>query len=109
MLHQQCNNAVLNQVEEERKERALDELEVTRAALISIAEGIARRLSSEQGKVTSTEVIQEMIAQGFGPQLDLVDKRFMGVVFRPDRGWLHLGYAKLGSHRRPISVWRKAA
>lgn len=100
---------VLHQIENERKDRVLDELEKTRASLITIAETIANRIDQAKGCVTSTDVFQEMIARGYDAEIAQVDKRFMGAVFRPSKGWARVGYAPLGSHARPISIWRKVA
>ena len=86
------------------KEKVLNTLEVVRAELIDQAKTIAEEIADIKGTVNSSEVVYEMRLRGIGA-VDLVDKRFMGAVFR--KGWERVGFSPTGSHSRPISIWRK--
>jgi hypothetical protein len=88
------------------RDRALDLLEEKRSGLVSIAREIALRIAKEKGRVTSSEVISALRDSGYGDAIDRVDKRFMGAVFRSNKGWSRIGFENAGSHRRPISIWR---
>lgn len=87
-----------------QRDLALERFEHHRAELVQIAHNIARRISTEQGQVTATDVLLEMRAK-YPTQLDQVDPRFLGAVFRRP-GWEPMGYAPTGSHCRPVRIWR---
>jgi hypothetical protein len=93
--------------EEEKRDAALDALEKARANLISVADGIARGLTATHGEVTSVEVFAEMARQGYGPAMKAVDPRWMGAVFRAEKGWTRKGWRQDGSHGRPVAVWTR--
>lgn len=88
------------------RDRALDLLEEHRAPMIEMAKMIAEWIAKKKGRVTSTDVICELRARGYGELLDSVDKRFLGAVFRAGKGWKRIGFESTGSHRRPVSIWR---
>lgn len=90
--------------EAQKRDAALDLLEEHRSEVVELARGVARSLALQHGFVTATGVLQEMRARGYGEMLDVVDPRFMGVVFR--RGWEQTGWAQTGSHKRRQPVWR---
>ena len=91
--------------EAQKREAALDLLEEHRSEVIELARGVARSMALRDGFVTATGVLQEMRAQGYGPMLDDVDRRFMGCVFR-GKAWEQTGWAQTGSHKRRQPVWR---
>jgi hypothetical protein len=72
--------------------------------VIELARGVARTLALQHGRVTSSGVLQAMRDQGMGDEIDAVDRRFMGCVFR-GRGWQQIGWETSGSHRRRQPVW----
>jgi hypothetical protein len=86
------------------RDKALDLLEDHRGSLIDAAKSIAVSLARKNGKVTSTEVLEEMRNSWLKDAVSSVDRRFMGAVFRA--GWERVGFTNSGSHRRPVSVWR---
>jgi hypothetical protein len=86
------------------RDAALDALEEHRAEVIELARGVARTLALQHGRVTSSGVLQAMRDQGMGDEIDAVDRRFMGCVFR-GRGWQQIGWETSGSHRRRQPVW----
>lgn len=87
------------------KQYALDLHELTKPDLIHEAKQAAMRVAQQRGTVTSTQVLDDMRANGLAKQLQGVDLRFMGAVFRS--GWVRVGYTNTGSHKRPVSVWRR--
>lgn len=94
--------------EAEKRDAALDLLREHRRELIEKARSIAVELAKKAGTVTSTEVLSEMTARGI--VMGDVDRRFMGAVFKggPNK-WERASFAAVGSHCRPVSVWRLAA
>lgn len=95
-----------NQAEEAAaRDEALDLLEQTRGELIDAARQVALRIAKEQGVVSSTEVFSELETTALKAKMDQVDPRWMGAVFR--KGWERVGFESTGSHRRPVSVWRR--
>ncbi len=92
------------QTEEQKRDIVLDASEETRARLLKEARAVARSLAAMKGRVTSVEVLNEMRALGWGAEIDRVDPRFMGAVFR--RGWERIGWECTGSHARPVAIWR---
>lgn len=91
------------------RDHALGTLEATRADLLAKARTIAWALAGTDGTVTSPDVVAEMRQQGYGAELDAVDLRFLGAVFRcgwERAGWV-TGRASPGSHARPVAVWRR--
>lgn len=92
--------------EREKLDLVIASLEATRESLIEVARGIADELVTKNGVVTSVEVFKEMRLRGYGVQLDAVDPRWMGAVFRTG-GWVRAGYRETGSHCRPVSVWKR--
>lgn len=75
--------------------------------LVAIAREIALELHAVRGKVSSPEVLEVMRERGMQKQLANADARFMGCVFR--KGWERIGMQNTGSHRRPVSVWKRRA
>lgn len=93
--------------EEQKRDEALALLANTRRTLVAEARRVAIVLANQQGTVTSPQVLSAMRKGGWGLDLDSVDARFMGVVFR--KGWIRVGWENRGSHARPVSIWRKNA
>jgi hypothetical protein len=94
-------------IERGKRDEALDRLEVRRLYLINIAKDIAHRIVKKEGVVTSTEVLW-VLREEYPEELwKDVDPRFMGAVFRS--GWIKAGQKAVGSHCRPVTVWRLAA
>lgn len=91
--------------EKEKLQAVMVTMEATRGFLIDTARDIAHELVKLNGQVTSVEVFRELRDRGYGAHLDAVDPRWMGAVFRT-RGWLRVGWREVGSHCRPVSVWR---
>jgi hypothetical protein len=95
--------------EVEKRDRQLTLLALTRPELIKAAKNVALDLVTEHGEVTSPDVVAYLRRLGWGPLLDSVDLRFMGVVFR--KGWRRVGWktgrASPGSHARPVAVWAR--
>ncbi len=91
--------------QEQLRDIELDRLATTRAHLVSSARQIAWKIATLEGRVTSPEVIAAMRTAGYGPQMDRVDPRFMGVVFRAGNRWERLGWENKGSHARPVAIW----
>ena len=89
--------------ETEKRDAALDLLAEKRADLVRLARSTAMEIASANGSVTSPEVIEALRQKGHGRTLDLVDRRFMGVVFRA--GWRAVGRKADGSHARTVPVW----
>lgn len=88
-----------------QRDHALDLLAAARADLIAEARDIAENIFMERGRVTSVEVLTAM-GMGLGSErMTLVDRRFIGTVFR--KGWKRIGYEPSGSHKRPVSIWAK--
>lgn len=94
--------------EEAKRDLALDSLADARALLVGAARSRARMIAMRNGRVTSPEVLEALREGGYGPQLDRVDRRFMGVVFRPASAWECVGRENTGSHRRSVPIWRLA-
>lgn len=90
--------------ETRKKERALNLLEIYRRDLIDRAKTIADELASEHGEITAPMIVRVLIEEK-APGINKVDRRFMGCVFR--KGWVRTGFVTEGSHRQPISKWRK--
>ncbi len=96
--------------EQHARDMALDALANTRARLVAAARRVAVEMARDLGRVSSPEVLAELRDRGYGPELDRVDARFMGVVFRPAKGWpvrwRRMGWEPGGSHCRPVAVWQ---
>lgn len=75
-----------------------------KADLILAAKTVAREIATANHTVTSTEVLATLRQRGY--DVDSVDKRFMGVVFRD--GFVRYGWTPTGSHKRPVTVWKRA-
>lgn len=88
------------------RDRALDLIEEHRSNLVDVAYEIAVSLAKRDGTTNSSIVLAEMRSQGYGESLDVVDRRFMGAVFRASRGWTRVGFKNIGSHKRPVSIWK---
>ena len=93
------------QTEAEKRDTALERLEKTRAELIAEGRRVADELAYANGSVTSVEVFAKMRDNGWGPDLDDVDPRWAGCLFR--KGWRRVGYEPAGSHGRPVARWEK--
>lgn len=88
------------------RDQALDPLTATRRHLIDVATRFAVSIARRRNRVTSTEVLALMQRDpDLAEIMADVDPRFMGAVFRPERGWQLIGYERTGSHARPVSVW----
>ncbi len=92
--------------EAEKRDRALDLLEEHRGDLIQVAKELALELANKNGTVTGAQVLRAMRAMAIDG-LEDKDPRFMGAVFRAKNGWERVGHSSEGSHRRPVSVWRR--
>ena len=92
------------QTEAQKRDAILDTLQETRTRLIKEARATARSLAAMKGRVTSVEVLSEMRVLGWGAEIDRVDPRFMGAVFRS--GWERIGWECTGSHGRTVAIWR---
>ena len=91
----------------ELRDQALDRLEATRADLLVAARAMAAAICAIKGRVTSVEVMAQLRLQGYGPELDAADTRWLGAVFWRG-GWTRIGYEPTGSHGRPVAIWRRA-
>lgn len=102
---------VAKQAREERaaqmqaRDEALDMLAIARAKLLGAARPIARDIAQRRGRVTSVEVLRHMRKVGYAPEIDRVDARFIGAVFRC-KEWTRIGWEPTGSRCRPVSIWR---
>ena len=96
-----------HQTEVQKRDRVMDQLTETRTKLVAAARETARSMALCGEQVTSPAVVEQMREDGYGPELDRVDLRFMGPVFR--RGWRRVGYllgrASPGSHARAVAIW----
>lgn len=89
-----------------QRDHALDLLAAARADLIAEARVVADLIHREHGRVTAVEVLRFMgQLDETGLRTRLIDRRFVGVVFR--KGWKRIGYEPTGSHKRPVSIWTK--
>lgn len=91
---------------------ALDRIEWSRAKLVKHGRAVAVTLCARNGRVTSTEVMTEMMRQakddaGLAEELDGADPRWLGAVFRGGTGWRRIGWDHSGSHKRPVAVWTR--
>ncbi len=73
--------------------------------VINLAKTIAKAIAKKKGHVTSTDVFNELHARKI--PLKGHDPRWMGQVFSTRTGWKRIRYARVGSHRRPVSVWKR--
>lgn len=90
------------------RNRVLDIHAHNRAALISAADIVARRLADAMGATCMPRVLRAMRELGYGPTLDSVDPRWSGAVLLPSRGWEKTGeYVPEGSRARPVPMWRR--
>ncbi len=108
MFMEFTSRVVLPMVTEvQKRDKVLDQLAETRTKLMSAARATARCMAEAGQEVTSPAVVEQMRVQGYGPELDRVDLRFMGPVFR--RGWKRVGYLlgrnSPGSHARAVVIW----
>lgn len=91
----------------QKRDKVMDQLTETRTKLVAAARDIARGMAQDGQRVTSPDVVEQMRAQGYGPEIDRVDLRFMGPVFR--RGWREvgslIGRASPASHSRRVVIW----
>lgn len=91
--------------ETKARDEALDRLEEARRNIIAAGKRIARRLASDNGRVTSTEVLATMRADAeYADDLRKFDPRWAGCLFLGDE-WVPIGYEAEGSHRRPVRIW----
>lgn len=91
----------------EARDHALDTTINSRATLIAVAKAYALGIANANGSVTSVEVVALMRHNGWGPELDAHDRRWLGNVFRSGEGWRRMGWRNGGSHGRPIAVWAR--
>lgn len=98
--------------ETQARDAALDLLEAYRAVLIATAEEIAENIWRKHGEVSASEVWVHLRERAetdddLADKLDSADPRWMGAVFREDRGWTRLRWENTGSHKRPVPVWTR--
>jgi len=91
-------------MESAARDEALDMLDAARSRLIAEARKIVRQLVQQRGRVTSVEVFQVMRSYGYDAEIDAVDSRWMGCVFK-SCGLVEAGWENTGSHRRPVRIW----
>lgn len=92
--------------EAEKRNGILDTLASTRANLVKLATEVAKKLACANGTVTSVQVFAKL--EEMNVDIRSMDKRWMGAVFRADRGWKRVGWDPSGSHSRPVAVWEIA-
>lgn len=95
-------------VEAAARDAALAVLAERRAGLVAEARAIAIQIAKDRGRVTSVEVFATMRAFGYDEQLDAVDPRWIGCIWREELLWERVGFEGTGSHKRPVSIWRLA-
>lgn len=93
------------QTEAAKRDAVLDRYEDTRETLLEAGRRTALALCGEHDGITSVMVLARLRADGWGAQLDAVDSRWAGGVFRTGQGWKRVGYRPDGSHCRPVAVW----
>lgn len=88
------------------RDQALRRLTETRVDWIDYAFRVAVGLAKKNGRVTSTDVLDELKKDPqTSAELQKVDPRFMGPVFhRPC--WRRVGWSNRASHGRPIPIWK---
>lgn len=86
------------------RDRVLDLLEERRRKLIQAVKLQAVAIYERRGYVTSVLVLQALERNGW--DMDGIDRRFMGPVFRT--GWRRIGWEATGSHCRPVAKWVRA-
>jgi len=91
-------------IETAGRDAALDNLEAHRGSLCETGREIAIELTKLRGRITSVEVFSEMRARGYDEDLNAVDPRWIGVIFR-EKIWRRRGWEQTGSHRRPVAIW----
>lgn len=82
-----------------------------KSPLVTRATEIAIKIAKRDGEVTSVAVWKALLRQAkndevLGQELAEKDKRWLGAVFL-GRGWERIGWKALGSHGRPVSVWKR--
>ena len=88
------------------RDHALALLEECRERLIAAGKSVARKIASEQGTVTASEVLATMRADpSYADDVAKFDPRWTGCLFRGG-DWEHIDDARLGSHKRTVWVWR---
>lgn len=100
------NNSHNMNLEKAKRDAALDGLERTRRFLIIEAKRIAHEIAKENGTVTSPRVVRKMLELGYEDELNSVDRRFMGAVFRDSETWQRIGFENKGSHAGLNSIWK---
>lgn len=85
-----------------KRDAALHLFEEHRQNIIQVARVVAHNIANKKGRVTSPEVVREMLEMGYN--FDGIDMRFMGGVFR--KYWERIGFENKGSHCQPISIWK---
>lgn len=100
------SNSFNSEIEKAKRDAALDNLERTRAFLISEGKKIAIQMAQETGTTTGVRVMQEMLKQEYAPLLDEVDRRFMGAVFGRSKIWVRIGFENKNSHGGLCSIWK---
>lgn len=89
------------------REQALDLLAQYRTAAIAEAKSIRDELLDRDGKTTSVHVRSVMVERGWGPYFRWKDPRWLGTVFRSNEGLQECGRMRIGSHKRPVTVWAR--
>ncbi len=88
-----------------QRDAALDLLRATRPDLIQRAREIAYEIARFEGTVTSPQVLLKLKVER-PEELEGKDPRFMGCVFNRNPKWQAVGWDTLGSHGRPVRVWK---
>lgn len=92
--------------QEQAKVEVLDDLDDRREFIIAAGKSIARYIARTKGTVTAAEVLASMRDDSrYADGLDKCDPRWTGCLFR-GKEWEHVGEERLGSHHRPVWIWR---
>jgi len=99
--------------EEAARDAALDLLQQARGALVAHAYRVAVSICQQRGVVSATDVWSALEAEAktntqLAYWLSKADRRWMGVVFRPNRGWVEVQRERTGSHKRSVPIWTRS-
>lgn len=90
-----------------RRDDVLEALTGRRAVLVEQATEIADELARRDGCTCAPRVLAEMRRRGI--DVEVCDRRWMGAVLLPSRGWARTGQlVGEGSKARPVPLWRRA-
>lgn len=89
-----------------RRDDVLEVLAERRAVLVEQATAIALELAHRDGSTCAPRVLSEMRRRGI--DLETCDRRWMGAVLLPSRGWERTGeHVNEGSKARPVPLWKR--